>query len=81
VAKEGVELEGQDEFKITFDSFDAADCESTPPDDPSDPSDPDDPQEPAGETPAGGVSGSSPAVDPAVTSTLTSNGGELPFTL
>ena len=65
VAKEGVELEGQDEFKITFDSFDAADCESTPP----------------GEKPAGGVSASSPDVDPAVTSTLTSNRGELPFTL
>jgi hypothetical protein len=64
VAKEGVELEGQDEFKITFDSFDAADCESTPPGDPDD----------------GGVSASSPDVDPAVTSTLTSNRGELPFT-
>ena len=90
VAKEGVELEGQDEFKITFDPFDAADCESTPPgdpDDPTDPSDPDDPQdpqdhlEPAGEKPAGGVSASSPDVDPAVTSTLTSNGGDLPLTL
>lgn len=44
--------------------------------------DPDpDPDEPAGEKPAGGVSASSPDVDPAVTSTLTSNRGDLPFTL
>ena len=62
--KEGVELEGQDEFKITFDSFDAADCEHA-----------------SGREAAGGVSASSPDVDPAVTSTLTSNRGELPFTL
>jgi len=61
------------------------DC-TTPGSDPDpDPDpDPDDPQDPAGEKPAGGVSGvsaSSPDVDPAVTSTHTSNRGDLPFTL
>jgi hypothetical protein len=55
------------------------DC--TTDEDPEEPTDPDDPDEPAGEKPAGGVSASSPDVDPAVTSTLTSNRGKLPFTL
>jgi hypothetical protein len=62
------------------------DCIDPDPDpdlDPDPDPDPDEPagEKPAGEEPAGGVSASSPDVDPAVTSTLTSNRGELPFTL
>lgn len=52
------------------------DCITTDPD-----PDPDDPKKPAGEKPAGGVSASGPDVDPAVTSTVTNNRGDLPFTL
>ena len=77
-AKAGFELMGDDEWEITFDSFDPSSCEEDP-DDPTDPTDPADPG--SGEKPAGGVSASSPDVDPAVTSTLTSNRGDLPFTL
>ncbi|MET0766436.1 MAG: hypothetical protein ABWY50_02210, partial [Aeromicrobium sp.] len=57
------------------------DPDPDPDPDPDDPKDPQDPQVPAGEKPAGGVSASSPDVDPAVTSTHTSNRGDLPFTL
>ena len=77
-AKAGFELIGDDEWEITFDSFDPSSCEEDP-DDPTDPTDPADPG--SGEKPAGGVSASSPDVDPAVTSTHTSNRGNLPFTL
>ena len=77
-AKAGFELIGDDEWEITFDSFDPSSCEEDP-DDPTDPTDPADPG--SGEKPAGGVSASSPDVDPTVTSTHTSNRGNLPFTL
>ena len=57
------------------------DPDPDPDPDPDDPKDPQDPQVPAGEKPTGGVSASSPDVDPAVTSTHTSDRGDLPFTL